>query len=88
MKIEYTRMAEVSLDSLDLNDYHPLVAWLKRNSTFEHCDSFEFIHHLFQDCDEEWFRSHCLGGAVVPQEVKQIMLEARQNGAHRICFYV
>jgi hypothetical protein len=80
----YSKLAEIYLEEKWMED-STFITHLKDNATFEHKDSYEFIHHLYQDESEEWFVEKYM--QFVPNDLKNIILEARRNGAARVCFY-
>lgn len=83
--VEYSKLAEIELwDEWLENDQ--FCAWLAREATFTHNDSYEYIHHLFPDEQEDFFVKDRLM-EVIPSELKELILEARRGGAARVCFY-
>ena len=83
--IEYSKLAEIELldEWLDNSEF---CAWLAREATFSHTDSYEYIHHLYADEQEDFFIKDRLSD-VIPSELREIMLKARRGGAARVCFY-
>lgn len=83
--VEYSNLAEIELwdEWLDSDEF---CAWLAREATFTHADSFEYIHHLFSDEKEDFFIKDRLI-EVIPPALKDLILEARRGGAVRVCFY-
>jgi len=88
MKIAYSRLAEVNLSDFEFppNEEQIVDNWLRENCTFKHVDSYEFILHLYLDESQEWFVKNELSGRL-PDRVIDVILEARNTGAARICFY-
>ena len=84
MKYQMSNLAEIYIGEIDDSSFHE---WLKNYSTFTHNDSYEFIHHLFLDESEGWYTDIYLTKDV-PDNIKELILSARRQGAARICFYV
>lgn len=85
MKVNYSKFAEIELSEEWLSN-NKFEQWLDESATFSHKDSYEFIHHLFEEETEDFFVTNCLNESV-PLELKEMILKARRDGAARICFY-
>jgi len=88
MKIDFSTLAEVDLMDLNLADLEDQIVgqWLQETATFKHTDAYEYILHLYLDETEEWFIKNRLNHKL-PDSVINIVLQARNKGAARICFY-
>ena len=87
MNISYSIFSEVEISDL-LKNYPNFDTWLKNNAHFEHLREYEYIVHLYPTETVDWFCNHLnnLKGEL-PEEIKNIIYEARRSGASRICFY-
>lgn len=83
MNFSVSILAEVDLHSFESDEV--VETWLKNNATFTHNSAYEFIHHLYQDESESWYKSNILKDA--PNNLLDIIITIRRAGAHRICFY-
>lgn len=86
--IAFSKLAEFNLKTLDLNleEEEIVFSFLKEKCTFKHSEAFEYIIHLYQDDSEAWFVKNELSSKI-PQRMIDVILEARNHGAARICFY-
>jgi len=88
MSFNMSTLAEIDVSSLvdEHGEDSDFYRWLNDNATFEHVDSFEFIHHLFPEETEEFFVKEELYPGI-PDALRADILEARRKGAARVCFY-
>ena len=88
MSFNMSALAEIDISSLmdEHGEDSEFYNWLRTNATFEHVDSFEFIHHLYPDESADVFvRDYLYPG--MPDRLRADILEARRKGAARVCFY-
>ena len=88
MKIEFSQLAEVDLSNFDFtgSEEEKVDRWLNDNCTFKHTEAYEFICHLYPDDSDDWFLKRELNNDL-PERMVKVILEARNKGAARICFY-
>jgi ethanolamine ammonia-lyase large subunit len=88
MKIAYSQMAEVDLMDFDFteSEEEKVDRWMRDNCSFEHKDAYEFILHLHLSESDDWFLKNELN-VDLPERMAKTIMEARNNGAARICFY-
>ena len=88
MKIAYSQLAEVDLMDFNFTDSEEekVDRWMHDNCSFEHKDAYEFIVHLHPSESAEWFLKYKLN-VDLPERMVKVILEARNKGAARICFY-
>jgi hypothetical protein len=88
MKIAYSQLAEVDLMDFNFTDSEEekVDRWMRDNCSFEHKDAYEFILHLHLSESDDWFLKNELN-VELPERMAKTIMEARNNGAARICFY-
>ena len=88
MKIAYSQLAEVDLTGFDFteSEEEKVDRWMRDNCSFEHKDAYEFILHLHLSESDDWFLKNELN-VDLPERMAKTIMEARNNGAARICFY-
>ena len=87
MSISYNIFSEVEISEY-LESNPGFEDWLKANAHFEHRDACEYILHLYPTENDNWFGNYLntLKGKL-PEQIKNMIYEARRSGASRICFY-
>lgn len=88
MKVAYSQLAEVNLADFDFSpaEEEKVDRWMRDNCSFEHKDAYEFIVHLHLSESDDWFLKNELN-VDLPERMIKVILEARNKGAARICFY-
>jgi len=86
--MELSKIAEVNLLDLELNSKEEVMMdrWMQDKCSFKHTDAYEFIMHLYPDESDEWFLKNEINPEM-PDRVVKLLMQARQKGAARICFY-